>query len=464
MTTAPSPSLSKRKPLWDPNQNHGRLGFKDYDGCTTVVIKHEKLSEGDDCPSCQDYHSVGKLFRLNDPGVIICLEGQPLINGTRYEIEKYRCNLCGEIFAAELPLEVAERDKYSPSCRSNLAIARYWLGLPFKRIEMWQAMQGIPVPDATQWDEVSGLYNVVKPIYHYLIKLSAESDLTYYDDTPNKILSKDLTSHRKGVYTTALVSQVGPQRIYLFYTSERYASENLKKVLSTRESSTDFISMCDASAQNIPDDMPEDLLARWVFCFCLVHGRRKFFEVLDFFNAECDFVLDIFSQVYQHERHGKEQRYSAQERLSYHQKHSGPLMASLKQWLNNKLLFHEVEENNGLGQAIKYLLKHWEGLTQFLRHAGAPLDNSLCEQAIKVAIRHRKNSLFYRTTRGAEVGDSMMSIIHTAARAGVNVFHYLTTLQIYAKQVQTEPERWLPWHYQATLQQIEAQTALPKAA
>ena len=76
--------------------------------------------------------------------------------------------------------------------------------------------------------------------------------------------------------------------------------------------------------------------------------------------------------------------------------------------------------NSGLGAVISYLLKHWERLTLFLRKAGAPLDNNLVERALKKAILHRKNSLFYKTENGARVGDLFMSLIHTAELYGAN--------------------------------------------
>ena len=57
------------------------------------------------------------------------------------------------------------------------------------------------------------------------------------------------------------------------------------------------------------------------------------------------------------------------------------------------------------------LLKHWIRLTLFLREAGAPLDNNVCERALKKAILHRKNSLFYKTQNGARIGDLFMSLI-----------------------------------------------------
>jgi len=78
----------------------------------------------------------------------------------------------------------------------------------------------------------------------------------------------------------------------------------------------------------------------------------------------------------------------------------------------------KVEPNSGLGEAITYMLKHWQKLTLFLRVAGAPLDNNLCERILKKAILHRKNSYFYKTENGARVGDTFMSLIHTAELNG----------------------------------------------
>jgi hypothetical protein len=103
---------------------------------------------------------------------------------------------------------------------------------------------------------------------------------------------------------------------------------------------------------------------------------------------------------------------------------------------------------------VKYLLKHWLKLTTFLRVAGAPLDNSWAEQAIKIAIRHRRNSLFYRTPKGALVGDCFMSLIYTATQNGVNPYDYLNTLQRYPKEVEANPALFLPWNYLDTIKTL----------
>jgi len=56
----------------------------------------------------------------------------------------------------------------------------------------------------------------------------------------------------------------------------------------------------------------------------------------------------------------------------------------------------KTEPNSGLGEAIQYTQKHWLKLTLFLRVAGAPIDNNICERILKKAILHRKNSYFFR--------------------------------------------------------------------
>jgi len=78
-----------------------------------------------------------------------------------------------------------------------------------------------------------------------------------------------------------------------------------------------------------------------------------------------------------------------------------------------------------------------------------------CEQAVKKAILHRKNALFYKTQNGADVGDRYMSLIHTCELCGANPFDYLTQLQRHADAVADAPQHWMPWNYRKTLDGIE---------
>ena len=145
-----------------------------------------------------------------------------------------------------------------------------------------------------------------------------------------------------------------------------------------------------------------------------------------------------------------------EERLLFHQQHSARVMNQLHPWLTAPLEEKKVEPNSGLGGAIQYLLNHWHRLTLFLRQVGAPVDNNICERALKKAILHRKNSLFYLTENGAKVGDLFMSLIHTAELCGANPFDYLTHLQRHADELKENPSQGMPWNYRNTLERARA--------
>ena len=65
----------------------------------------------------------------------------------------------------------------------------------------------------------------------------------------------------------------------------------------------------------------------------------------------------------------------------------------------------------------------------------------------QVAILHRKNSLSYKTLKGARTGDLFMSLIHTCRLNAINPFAYLLAIATHAEAVQLRPQAWLPWNY-----------------
>jgi hypothetical protein len=204
--------------------------------------------------------------------------------------------------------------------------------------------------------------------------------------------------------------------------------------------------MCDTLSRNTPRLLAgvELLVAN-----CLAHGRRQFVEVTENFPEPCRYVLEALGSVYRNDAEAREQKLLPAERLRFHQQHSRPIMDKLHGWMETQLEEKKVEPNSGLGKAIQYMLRHWKALTLFLRTPGAPLDNNVCERALKKAILNRKNSLFYRTLHGAQVGDLYMSLIHTCELNRVNAFEYLTRLQRHTEQLQQNPAAWMPWNYQA---------------
>jgi hypothetical protein len=174
-------------------------------------------------------------------------------------------------------------------------------------------------------------------------------------------------------------------------------------------------------------------------------------DVAEQFPEAARHVIEALAEVYKHDATCRQEQLSPEQRLSFHQQHSLPVMDGLERWMNEQFEQHLVEPNSGLGKALRYLIRHWDELTLFLRKAGAPLDNNLCEQILKRAILHRKGSMFYKTVKGAEVGDIYMSLIHTCRLCEVNPFEYLNALQHHAQDVIDHAARWLPWNYHEQL-------------
>jgi len=383
--------------------------------------------------------------------VLVRIKGQAPIDATVYELERLRCNLCGKVFTAEAPEGVGEQ-KYDASAASMIALLRYGSGFPWNRLEGLEDSLGIPLPAATQCEIVAETAAALRLVYEGLIRQAAQGEVLHNDDTSMRVLAlnraesqaADAASERTGVFTSGIVSTARGRDIALFFTGHQHAGENLADVLKQRAAELNApIQMCDALSRNVPK-LPKEL--EIIVGHCLAHSRRRFVEVTPNFPEECRFVLESFREVYANDALAREQNMTPEERLAFHQTRSGPVMEQLKVWLRAQFEEKKVEPNSGLGVAITYLLKHWDRLTLFLRQPGAPLDNNIAERALKKAIRHRKNSLFYKTRNGARMGDLFMSLIHTCELCGAN------PLQRRVAELKSKPSEWMPWNYQDTVQ------------
>jgi transposase len=439
---------------------HGRHGADAYGRAERIDVLHALLQAGDKCPDCKR----GVVY-AKSPGVLVRITGGPPLVAKIYQLQKLRCHLCGRVFTATPPPEAGSQ-KYDATAGSMIGLLKYGSGMPFNRLEGLQGHLEIPLPASTQWDIVQAVAEDLTPAFTELIRQAAQGDVLHNDDTTVKILelmgkrarqaalagapSDDEEEHsgeaRSGLFTSGVVALRAGQRVALFFSGRQHAGENLAAVLQLRaERLPPPIQMCDALSRNLPREL-ETILGH-----CLAHARRQFVELYDRFPEPCRYLLESLAIVYRNDAQARQHPLSPEARLQFHRQESGPTMQRLHAWLTQQLEEKRVEPNASLGSAIRYMLKHWEQLTLFLRQAGAPLDNNLCERALKKAILHRKNALFYKTQRGAHVGDLFMSLIYTCQLNHVNPFDYLTQLQRHASRLRAQPADWLPWNYRESL-------------
>jgi transposase len=440
------PAVPRPKP-----PGHGRNAAAAYTGANQVMVVHPDLHGGETCPGC----TSGKLYLQSEPAKLVRITGMAPLSATVYACGRLRCNLCGEVFTAPAPAGVGT-EKYDATATSMVGLLKYGAGLPFNRIEKLQDGMGIPLPAATQWDLVQAAAKTLAPAHEELLNQAAQATVLYNDDTTMKVLqltrkqraaalADDADGERTGIFTSGIVATHTGRQIALFFTGVRHAGENLAAVLARRN--TDLpapIQMCDGLSRNIPSEF-DTILSQ-----CLAHARRRYVELTETFPAEVRFVLETLREVYITDARARDRGLDPAQRLQLHQDESQPRMAALDEWMQRQFTERKIEPNSALGAAILYMQKRWSELTLFLRMEGAPLDNNTSERALKKAILHRKNALFYRTLAGAHVGDVFMSLIHTAELNHVAPFEYLVALQRNAANLAANPAAWMPWNYQAT--------------
>lgn len=447
--------LGVEKPLGQNNEppgakgkGHGRHGAEAYFGARRVEVRHTEMKSGDRCPEC----GKGNLYQLKKPSPVLWLEGKPPVQATMYECQMLRCSGCGKVFTAEAPSD-ARQKKYDESVGSVVALLRYGNGLPFFRLQQLQRGMGVPLPASVQWQLVKQKAQSLKPIHEALCRDAAQAELMRVDDTKMTILERDggentlpgcpeQDPEKKATRTTAIICSGQDRQRVIYTTGGSQAGENMDRLLAQRNAAQPSpIQMCDGLPANLPKHF-QVILAN-----CLAHARRRFVDLVQPFPQEVELVLYAFQCIYANEEEAMKAELAPQQRLEFHQLRSAFIMEGLFDWMHGQFSSKRVEPNSQLGDAFSYMIKHREPLTLFLRVANAPLDNNLCERILKRAILHRKNSLFYKTCTGAEVGDLLMSIISTCTMNGVNPLEYLTDVEKHTADVAQNVERWLPWNY-----------------
>jgi hypothetical protein len=264
----------------EKQKGHGRNGAAAYSGADRVKVPHPSITAGQECNGCLK----GKLYPVKEPAVLVRVTGMAPLGATIYECEKFRCNLCGEVFTAPAPEGVGE-EKYDEAATGMVGLLKYGTGLPFNRIEKLQQGMGIPLPAATQWELVKMGAEKLAPAHEELVRQGAQGDVLHNDDTTMKVL--ELTKEqrataasdtegdaRTGVFTSGIVSTREGKKVALFFTGVQHAGENLADVLARRPvGDTKPIQMCDALSRNCSFEF-ERLLAN-----CIAHSRRKYVEV-----------------------------------------------------------------------------------------------------------------------------------------------------------------------------------------
>ena len=447
-TTATDDNKKATKPK--KGKNKGRNPHTVYEDAKIVWHRLIDIEPGSPCP--EDL-CTGKLSVL-PAGVIVVIDGQPMAKVTKHFVEKYRCGLCGYRVEAKAPEELEGKQKiYTPELKTYLTLHKFFLAVPYHRMDTYQRMLNQPLPDSTQWNLIEALASSCYPVFNHAKILAANSKIIWNDDTVNRILdviteNKKNENDRTGMFTTCIMAETeNGHKIALYLNGTQHSGENVESILTNRDEGKEaIIQMSDALAVNTPTTIAT------IACYCLSHGFRKIEYLDEYFPLPCMSIMKKLGKVF--EIDGNTREMTDDERLAYHIKHSKPIMFALYEQIEDLLSSKDVEPNGELAKALRYFQNHWVELTRFLSVAGAPIDNNIVERALKLAIRVRKNSLFYKSRYSAALSGMLISLIYTCTYSDVNPAIYLTALQKNAEAVTKNPELWMPWNFDEQLKKV----------
>ena len=174
--TAPTAVDTRPKPEKPSRAGHGRNAATAFTGSDKVAIAHATLHSGDCCPGC----GQGRLYRQKEAATLIRISGQAPLKATVFEMERLRCNGCGEVFTASPP-PVAGPEKYDATAVAMIALLKYGAGTPFNRMERLERQLGMPLAAATQWELMEAGAKPIEPVLEELIRFAAQGSVMHND-------------------------------------------------------------------------------------------------------------------------------------------------------------------------------------------------------------------------------------------------------------------------------------------
>ncbi len=140
----------------------------------------------------------------------------------------------------------------------------------------------------------------------------------------------------------------------------------------------------------------------------------------------------------------------AEDRRQVRQSRSRPLVEAMHAWPNEEL--ERVSSRSTLAEAIRYALRHWQGLILFLDDGRLELDTNTVERAIRPITLGRKNALFAGADSGGRHRAIVASLIQTAKLNNLDPLAWLTYVLeriVSGRTRRHELETLLPWNWTA---------------
>lgn len=354
--------------------------------------------------------------------------------------EKLACGRCDKIVQAEAPSRPIARGMAGPGLLAHVLVSKYCDHLPLYRQQEIYEREGVELDRATLADWVGSASGLLQPLVEALRRHVMSAEKLHADDTPVPVLAPGLGKTKLGRLWTYVrddrpAGDATPPAVWFAYSPDR-KGEHPQAHLSS------FTGTLQADGYAGFEALYESGCIREAACWA--HVRRKFYDLRLAHNSPVAAeALRRIGELYAVEADIRGRQ--PEERHRVRNEHSRPLLASLKQWLEETL--GKLSRKSDTAQAVRYALGRWEALLHYVDDGHLEMDNNAAERALRVVALGRKNYLFAGSDRGGERAAAIYSLIGTAKLNGIDPETYLReVLSRIADHPVNRIEELLPWN------------------
>jgi transposase len=331
----------------------------------------------------------------------------------RYNRPKYEDTVNGKIIIADLPSRPIERGIAGSGLLSQIMVDKFVDHLPIYRQVQRFSREKINIPANTIDGWQSKISTLLEPLYDVLKKLVLKQGYLQVDETPIRVLDRNLKERCHHGYYWVYYSPIQKAVIYDYRPGR--GREGPKEML------INFKGYLQSDGYSVYDWFGEKENIELLNCWA--HTRRNFEKAIDYDKSNASFAMTEIQKLYDIERKARINKLTPQQRHELRLEEALPVLNNFGKWLADKLKTELPK--TPIGKAVQYAVSRWDNLMTYLYDGFLEIDNNFVENAIRPNALGRKNYLFAGSHKGAERAAMFYSFFGTCAKNNINPYEWL---------------------------------------
>ena len=362
-------------------------------------------------PTLEQVEGKGAMTKVGEERSEV-LEYEPARFKVIVYVRETWSNATGQIVTAPAPLKIIDKGMPGLGLLVHVVMSKYIDHCPLARLSKIFARDGVEVHRNRLVDWIAAVAFLLEPLARRISELTMQAHALQVDDTRIDVLD---SAKAKNIKRGHLWVLVGDLRFVAFFYTENWTAELAEQFLGKRIGWMQVDGY--AGFAVLAEGRPILLVGCWM------HARRYFVKALEAKDVRAAEPLQLIGKIYEVERASKEAGDSHQQRYERRQRDIVPLLDELERWKDENA--GVVPPNEPLGRAWTYLRNHWDILAVVVQDGALELDNGEVERVIRGPALGRRNWLFAGSDEGAERAATILTVLETAKRAGVDIREYL---------------------------------------